>query len=369
MEGITKFIECLAPVSVCNLECEYCYLIQQNRRKMVNPKWEHSVEDTAKALSKKRLGGMAYISICGEGETLISDDVVKLAYLLLENGHAVNITTNGTVTNNIEKLAAFPQELVKRLNISFSFHYLELEKKKLTDTFFSNIKKVKEAGASFVLQLNLCDSYIPHIEDIKRLSIENVGALPQIALTRREKRKTNEFEIYTDLTEDEYIKYAREFNSPLFECTYENFNKKRCEFCNAGAWSGVLNLKTGNLERCYGLDGVNIFDNVDKPIKMTAVGKHCPQRYCINSSHFMALGIIPEADIKSYGELRNRENAGWYNDTMKKLLYTKLGDVNPPLSNKEIDESEKSFKRITRRTKLKKLFPTLIKNLIKKIMR
>ena len=34
MDKIKRFFECLMPVSICNLECPYCYVIQENRRKM-----------------------------------------------------------------------------------------------------------------------------------------------------------------------------------------------------------------------------------------------------------------------------------------------------------------------------------------------
>jgi len=329
-EKIVKFLECLIPVSICNLECEYCYIIQNGRRKMENPKLNYDIYTISKALSKKRLGGMAYISICGAGETLVSDDVIELIKLLLEEGHAVNITTNGTLNQKINKIISFPKDYLKRLNFSFSFHYIELEKKNLLKDFFDNILKVKAAGCSFVLQCNLYDGYVPYIDKIKKLCYEKVGAFPQIALTRRETRMNNKvyYEIFTDGTREEYVRNARKFESPLFECTLKNFNVKRKEFCYAGLWSGVLNLQTGMLKKCYGLKGVNIFENIDEPIKFEAIGNNCPLKYCVNSSHFLALGVMPECNIPTYAQLRNRESAGWYNNTMKKLLDNKFYDTN-----------------------------------------
>lgn len=337
MEHITKFLECLAPSSVCNIKCDYCYLIQQNRRGMKNPPWNYPVTHIAKALSKKRLGGMAYISICGLGETLVDDNVTELAHLLLAEGHAVNITTNGTLAQKFDKLLSCPEEYLKRLNVSFSFHYIELRKRNLLDTFFENINKVRKAGCSFVLQLNLYDGYMPYIDEIKKISMEKVGAYPQIALTRKqfESDGKTEYSIYTECGEDNYISKAREFNSPLFECTLENFNVERNEFCYAGLWSGVLNLRTGGFSKCYNFEEVNIFDDIEKPIPFAPVGNHCKCSYCVNSSHFMSLGVIPESHTQTYEALRNRSEVPWYNDTMKELLSHKFSEYLPVLSKQE----------------------------------
>lgn len=329
MDHIIKFIECLAPVSVCNLECEYCYIIQQDRRTMDNSAWDYDVEIVARALSKERLGGMAYISICGAGETLVCNNVIDLAYLLLKEGHVVNITTNGTLSKKFDRIVSeFPPEYLERLHIAFSFHYIELKNKNMLNAFFDNIDKVRKAGCSFVLQLNLYDGYLPYLDEIKKISLNRTGALPQIALTRKqiECNGETEYKIYTDMCDDEYIKVARSFESPLFECTLENFNVYRKEFCYAGLWSGVLDLKTGDLRQCYGTKIQNIFEDTEKPIDFKPIGRNCPNPYCVNSSHFMSLGVIPSANVLSYEQLRNRNEAGWYNDTMKSLLAEKLYD-------------------------------------------
>ena len=33
MDKINRFLECLVPVTACNLKCSYCYVIQEGRRK------------------------------------------------------------------------------------------------------------------------------------------------------------------------------------------------------------------------------------------------------------------------------------------------------------------------------------------------
>lgn len=331
MDKPKRFFECLIPVSVCNLECPYCYIIQENRRKMKLADLKYSPEHIAKALRKERVGGVCWISICGAGETLVQPEVLDIVSLLLKEGHYVNITTNGTLSNRFDKLIEKCGNNIRHLHCSFSMHYLELKKRDLLDTFFNNIKKVRKAGASILLQINLCDDYIPYIDEIKEVSYKNVGAYPQVALTRDE--STRPMKIFTSLTDNEYYNQASKFNSPLFECTWKNFNVKRKEFCYAGDWSGVLNLQTGWLSKCYqNFEGQNIFENVDEPICFEAVGKKCKNVYCVNSSHFMSLGVIPESKVLSYAELRNRREANWYSADMENFLSCKLNESNKEYS-------------------------------------
>lgn len=308
MEKIHKFIECLLPVTTCNLYCNYCYVIQENRREMKIPKLDYSIETIAAATTKERFGGTCYFSICGAGETLIPEYALDIAKAFLENGHYVNITTNGTISKRFDEIAAFPAEYRSRLSISFSFHYLELKRLNLMDCFFENIEKVKQAGCSYLVQLNMCDEYMPYIADIKQICKEKTGAYPQIAVTRKESSyPKTKIELMTDKGEQAYLEAGREFDSPLFEFTMKNFLVKRKEFCYAGDLAYVLNLKTGLLKRCYCSCVVqNIFADVKKPIFELAVGKYCNEPYCVNSSHFMSLGVIPEIETPSYYKLRDR---------------------------------------------------------------
>lgn len=330
MPKIKRFIECLLPVTACNLKCEYCYVIQENRRSGKIPKLKYSPQHMAKALSKERLGGVCYISICGAGETLLPRYIVEIVYELLKEGHYVNITNNGTMTERIKEICRLDKELLKHLHFAFSLHYIELKKKGLLDTFFDNVKMVKEAGCSFLVQINLYDGYIQYLEDIKKICMDNVGALPQVAATRDESHK--EFKLLTNLTTDEYKKIGQQFESPLFDFTMKNFMVKRKEFCYAGDWSFLLNLETGVMTKCYANKNgaVNIFENIDKMINFEAVGNNCNNRFCVNSSHFMTLGVIPSIPTPSYVNLRNRPQAHWYTDEMNDFLNQKLPDSNKP---------------------------------------
>ena len=170
MEKIKRFFECLMPVSVCNLECPYCYVIQENRRKMKLANLYYSPEHIAKALRKERVGGTCWISICGVGETFVQNETVELVSLLLKEGHYVNVTTNGTLSKPFKRLIELCGDNIRHLHLSFSLHYLELKKHNLLETFFENIQNVHSAGASILVQINLCDDYIPYLEEIKNIS-------------------------------------------------------------------------------------------------------------------------------------------------------------------------------------------------------
>ena len=330
-----RFIECLLPITACNLHCSYCYVIQGNRRTNEKAIFQYSPEHIGKALSPERLGGISLISITGSGETFIPKELPIITYEILKQGHFVNITTNGTLSSKIQQLLTITEGYHNHLHISFSFHYVELKKKRLLKTFFDNIKMVRNAGCSYLLQINLSDEYLEYWEEIKEISLKNCGAYPQVALTRKEKNNT--FEIHSHLPTKEYIKIGKEMHSPLFDFTYKNFMVKRNEYCYAGYWSGKLNLSTGILTGCYG-NGIqqNIFKDLNKEIQWCPIGKHCNFQYCFNSSHFISQGIIPELEpLPSYGELRNRENAHWCTAEMKSFLYQKFQDTNPLLNNKQ----------------------------------
>ena len=330
------------------------------------PKFKYSPEIIGKGFSKERLGGTSYISICGAGETLLPKEIPQIIYEILKQGHFVNITTNGTISQRFDEIIKLiPEELLKRLHFAFSLHYIELKKTNNLDSFIENVKKIKGAGCSFLIQLNLYDGYIPYLDEIKEFCMENFNALPQIAATRKEQVKVariEEVEFHTAKTKEEYIKIGKEFNSPLFDYTISNFMVPRKEFCYAGDWSFTVNLATGMAKRCYSEpENQNIFENLDKPINFKAIGNNCKCLYCMNSSHFISLGVIPEIHTKTYAELRNREKPGWYNEEFKEFLNSKLFET-----NKKYSKIHKVFINIE--YKLNSLLRK-IKRIVKKVIR
>ena len=287
----------------------------------------YPIEHIVRALSRKRLGGTCLFNMCGYGETMAQKDLMPLVKGLLEEGHFVNITTNGTLSKKYDELIDACGDLIGHLHMAFSFHYLELLNRGWIDQFFENVNKMRSAGASIVVQFNLCDDYIPYLDEIKSICKEKVGAYPQVALTRNE--KTKPMSIMTSGTPEEYYRAGESFQSPLFDFTFNNFMVKRTEYCYAGEWSGVLDMKTGILKKCYmEPGGINIFEDPDKAIPFIPVGRDCHHQYCVNSSHFMSLGVIPELDTPTYAQLRNRSEAGWYSPDMEEFLNSKLSESN-----------------------------------------
>ncbi len=336
---IKRFIECLLPVTQCNLECHYCYVIQEKRRTMMPLKLKYPPKVIAAALSKERLGGTCFINICGAGETLIPEETIEIVRLILQEGHFINITTNGTISKRFSQLLALPHDDLKRLHISFSLHYLELKKKNLLDIFFNNVNSVKNAGVSILVQINLNDAYINCIDEIKQICMEKLGAYPQVCATRNEQVKRG-IKLFTNYSNEKYFEYGNSFHSTLFEYTMKNFMVKRKEFCYAGDWSGVLNLATGIMRPCYcSIKAQNIFEDLNKPIKFEAIGNHCESTFCFNSSHFLSLGCIPEFEGNiTYGGLRNRKEAHWYSEDMEEFLNGKL-----KYANEEYDTKKKKI--------------------------
>lgn len=361
-EKIVRFFECLIPITICNIKCNYCYVIQRNYRNMKKANMLYNPEQIGEALNKNRLGGACYFSICGAGETLAQPEIVEIIKNILKQGHYINITTNGTLTSVFKKFKEIDKECLKRLHFSFSFHYLELKRLNLLDKFFENIELVRNIGCSFMTQINLYDDYLEYLDEIKDICMNKLGALPQVAATRKEKSGLVDIELYTDLNREEYERIGNTFDSNLFKYTMKNFNKKRNEFCFAGDRSGVLNLATGELRKCYGDPTFqNIFKDPTKKIKFEPVGNNCYSSFCLNSSHFMALGVIDNDDTETYCSLRDREEANWFNKTMREALSQKIKGNNIVLS-------EFNKNKVNKKEKAKRLYSNT-KKVIKKIIK
>ena len=57
MAKIKRFVECLLPITACNLHCSYCYVIQRNNRKMKQAQLKYTPEQIGQAMLLDRWGG------------------------------------------------------------------------------------------------------------------------------------------------------------------------------------------------------------------------------------------------------------------------------------------------------------------------
>lgn len=333
-----RFIDIHIPVTQCNLFCHYCYVARGNQRNAQATKFLYSPQHIGKALSQERLGGVCHFNMCGLGETLIPEVVIDITREILEHGHYVMIVTNGTLTNRFEKFAEFPQDLKKRLGFKFSFHYLELKKRGMLETFYKNAEKVKSMGCSISIELTANDELEPYIEEVKKECMEHFGALCHITIPRDIAKSG--FQLQSEHNIGEFYKIWSTFDSPMLDFKYSVWGQKRTEYCYAGAWSGLLNIGNGNFQACYGSHITqNIFENLEKPIDFVAVGHGCTLPHCYNSHSFLALGNIVEIDTCRYNRERNRINVNnnqtWLTPEMDAFLSQRLSESNQVFSEKE----------------------------------
>ena len=171
---IKRLINCFIPVSVCNFGCRYCYIPQiEGRKKYTMPIWTLNPEDIRKALSKKRLGGPCFMNICGDGETLIPKETPTIIGQLLEEGHVLEVVTNGTLSERFDEIVNLDHSLLDRLEFKFSYHYEQLKDKDLLNVFWKNVEKIRNNGCSFTIELTPHDELIPMIDEIKNDCMKN----------------------------------------------------------------------------------------------------------------------------------------------------------------------------------------------------
>ena len=341
MDKIKRYIDVYVPITTCTLRCHYCYITVHRLFKNNPPIFKYTPAQIRKALSRERLGGICLINFCAGGETLLAPELVSYVRELLEEGHYIMIVTNATISKRFNELAQFPKELLKRLFFKFSYHYLELKKRNLLNKFFDNIRMMRDAGASFTLELTPSDEAIPYIEEIQQTAIDNLGATCHVTIARDE-RDPKKLPILTNLSREDYIKTWSVFNSAIFDYKTEIFEKKRREFCYAGDWSFYFNLATGVMTQCYCTikKGVNIVAHPEKPIPFFPIGNNCQEHHCYNGHSYIVLGDIPELPAPTYATLRNRvclDGSEWLKPEMKAFMSTKLFE-----SNEEYTEEQKA---------------------------
>ncbi|MCQ2495206.1 MAG: radical SAM protein [Lachnospiraceae bacterium] len=335
MEKVKKILLLHVPMSICNFRCHYCYLAQRDEcYQGVQPDMKYSPDEVAKALSVQRIGGKAFINICAAGETLLTKNIDLYVKALLQEGHYVEFVTNLSVSSVLDKFLQWDEKILKHLEFKCSFHYLELKKKGLLETFASNVKKIWQAGASANIEITPSDELIPYIDEVKDFSLKHFGALPHITIARNDQTKGIDY--LTNLSDVDYERVWSSFNSDFWSFKRSIFGKKQKEFCYAGKWSAYIDLSTGIMRQCYcGKELGDVFANPLEPFFEKAIGK-CEMPHCFNGHALMTLGLVPNATSVRYGEIRDRkkqDGSYWLQSELRSFFDSKCADCNITYGN------------------------------------
>lgn len=330
MEKVVKFIECYIETETCNLKCHYCYIALRNKFKNHIIELQRSPKEIQSALSKERMGGICLINLCAGGETLLGETILPVVKALLEEGHYVMVVTNGTMTKRFDEIITWDKALLSHLFIKFSFHYLEMTRLNMLDIFIDNVKKIAHSACSYTVEVTPNDKLIPHIDEVKKVCVDNFGAPCHITIARDD--RTGGIELLSEHSLTEFYDIWSTFDSKLLDFKYSIFKKKRTEFCHAGMWSYWVNLNTGEYKQCYtGNTLGNIYENCDKGLVECPVGTKCGLAHCYNGHAFLTLGDIPGLDTVTYAETRNRLDGTekeWLKPEMKAAMSCKLYETN-----------------------------------------
>lgn len=349
MDRIKRNIDLYIPIEGCTLRCEYCYITVHRKFDATPKPFRYSPEQLRRGLSKERLGGICLINMCAGGETLLAPEVTAYARALLEEGHYVMIVTNGTVTRAFEEMAQWPKELLERLFFKFSYHYEQLKQRGWLDRFFANVRRMKDAGASYTLEVTPYDGLVPLADEMIERARTEGFATPHFTIARDEHNMEVMAKL-TKMTDEEYAETWGKYASPLFDFKMSIFQKPRREFCHAGEWVMLVDLQSGYMATCH--DGqmprVNILDDPEKPIPFKPVGHHCCSPHCWNGHAWIILGGIPAIKCPTYTELRNRVNPDgteWLQPKMKAFMATKVFENNPAPTRLEMARADMNVPR------------------------
>lgn len=330
---------CNIPTTACNLNCHFCY-VARDRHPKAPPEKLYDPELVAKALTIERLGGKAYVHMCAWGETFLDPQIVKTARLLLENGHYVGISHNGTIRRVIDEFNAFPPELKERLHYFVSLQWDELKKKNMLEQYADNVRSIKMANISFSVSVTLEDILISEIPEIKAFCIKEFGVLCHILECRDEKKR--QIPRMTKLPLEEHQRLWGSFDSLTFATQQTYWGEYRNEFCYMGEAAAYVDFGSGNMwQACHGKKLCNIFDDLDEPIRFCALGHNCQVAHCYLGNILIGFGgCIPEIPYPSFAVQRDRvcaDGTTWLTPKVRSFLQQRAINNLPPYSrNKKI---------------------------------
>lgn len=351
MEKLMKYIDCYIPTETCNFKCRYCYIAKQGKFNNKLVKFDYNPSFIRQALSKERLGGTCLLNLCAGGETLLAAEVLSLMKELLLEGHYLTVVTNGSLKNRFEEIDKWEMSLKQHIMFKFSFHYLELKRLNMLDIFFENVRLMRDGGCSISVEITPNDELIPYIDEIKQLCMNQLGTLPHITIARDD--CTKDIRHLSELSFEEFYNTWKVFNSKLLDFKYGIFYKKRREFCYAGLWSLYLNIASGELKQCvFGQYLGNIYEEIDKPLPLSAVGNNCEYPHCYNGHSYLTLGDIPEMKTPTLLEMRDRLYDGdkhWIKEEFAEFINQQFCE-----NNEQLDvQGKKKHNRNYMKTKVK----------------
>ena len=355
-ERIEKFIGIHFKLSACNLKCSYCYVGKHKNGMIDIP---YSLEEMRKAFSRNRLGGICFINICSDGETLIHPMMPKIIEAFIQEGHYVLVVTNATLRNRIEDCINCNAD-VSKLFFKVSFHYEEMKRLGILDSFFDNLEMIKKSPCSFTVEYITSDETLDEIEAFKQECMDKMGVLPHLNMPRDE--RANNLGVLSKNTWYSYIKKwdKADFKSEFWHFRKQMFGKKYKEFCYAGQRSIWVNMENGFSYQCYDLPPIqNFMGEINKPVKWLAVGNHCPQAHCYVSYSHMTLGTINFQNFvnykPSYDVIRNRvciDGTEWIKPTYKKAFQMGVRQVEFSETRKKIVNMQNIFLKWIRRKEI-----------------
>lgn len=330
MDKVKKVLLFRIPMSICNFRCSYCYLAQRDEHYQgIQPEMKYTPEQVAAALTQARIGGVAYMNFCADGETLLTRNIDEYVKALVQNGHYAEVVTNLTITPVLEKFLSWDRELLKHVEFKCSFHYLELKRKGLLEKFAENVKRVWAAGASANIEITPTDELIPYIDEVKEFSLKHFGSLPHLSIARND--RTHKIAYLTNLTMEKYDSTWSQFDSDFWKFKKTIFGVKQKKFCYAGKWSLYIDLASGDTTPCYcGKHLGDIFEDPSSPLPECPVGR-CSIAHCYNGHALLTLGLIPNLTDVKYGDIRDRiklSGESWLQPELKDFFNTKLIDSN-----------------------------------------